>query len=674
MKQYPQTDVGKLNCSTLLSWEGMEGTDVVLPNDWVSKTGRDMLKMEKGLQSISRLLHEHKRALEVAVEGKYASQMSDPRVRLLGDALYVSQLVDQQLSQLNLDMQRLIQNWQASSHSESPSEVVSSPTNGTADSKIELEALTSDISYLEQERNERETLYEIARTLNSTLQFDEVLRLVMDRVITFVGAERGFLTLVNPKTSELEFAIARDGNAQPIAESVFATAPISRNTVKRVILTLEPVLTNDVQGDDTLKAQESILAYGIRSIMCAPFVVRGNCIGAVYVDSRLTAKIFEPKHRELLLAFCNQAAIAIDNARLFADLNESIQQVKQSKQYMDNIFGSIANGVITTNSDGIITAFNNAASLILHLPKEQVIGLHYRDAFKTLPQVGLAEMFSETYLEHEYSTLVDRSIECPIPGRESDGVIYLNCYVRSLRETDGTHIGMALVIADQTELKRSMAKAKEIRQIFEKYVHPKVVEELIENPQALNLGGETKEISVVFADIRGYTRLSEMMPPEDVMNLINCYHSFMCDAIWEEEGTLTSFQGDALMAIFNAPLLQKRHALYAVRAAWKMRMAVIEYQRSLPQEAHISFGIGVNTGLATVGNVGAPQRLQNYTAIGDVVNIASRLQSNATDNNILLNDTTYAQVYRYVQVSSPFPLQVKNKSVPLAARQLLGLF
>ncbi len=157
------------------------------------------------------------------------------------------------------------------------------------------------------------------------------------------------------------------------------------------------------------------------------------------------------------------------------------------------------------------------------------------------------------------------------------------------------------------------------------------------------------------------------------MNLINRYHTIMCDAIWEEEGTLTSFQGDALMAIFNAPLLQKMHALYAVRAAWKMRMAVMEYQRSLPQETHIAFGIGVNTGLATVGNVGAPQRLQNYTAIGDVVNVASRLQSNATDNNILLNDATYAQVYRYVQVSAPFALSVKNKSLPLAARQLLGI-
>ncbi len=637
-----------------------------LPDDWVTKTGNDLRKMENELQSILRLFHEHKRTLETAVEGKYANEMSDPRVRLLGDALYVSHLVDRQLAQLNLDVQRTLQSLQKPSPGDLPSGLLPAQTNGASESKNDRQALKTNISHLEQERNELETLSAIARTLNSTLEFDEVLRLAMERVTTFVGAERGFIALVGPNTDQLEFAIARDENAQPVAASIFATAPISRNTVRRVIRTREPVLTDDTQSDAALKAQESIMTYGIRSIMCAPLIVRGDCIGAVYVDSRLTARVFDSKHRQLLLAFCNQAAIAINNARLF-------RKVEQDKQYMDNIFRSIANGVITTNSDGIVTRFNEAASIILRLDPDQVIAKHYQEAFKILPQVRLVEMFNDAYLQDEHGTLVPRSIDCSIPGREREGVVNLNCYVRLLRETDGTHIGVALVIADQTELKRSKAKAKEIRKIFEKYVHPKVVEELIENPQALKLGGETKEISVVFADIRGFTRLSESMPPEEVMNLVNRFHTSMCDAIWEEEGTLTSFQGDALMAIFNAPLLQKRHALHAVRAAWKMRMAMIKHQSSLPPEAHISFGIGVNTGLATVGNVGAPQRLQNYTAIGDVVNVASRLQSNATDNDILINDTTYAQVYRYVQVSPPFSLSVKNRNVPLATRRLVGL-
>lgn len=630
------------------------------PND-------DFRAISDALYRVSRSLHEHTRKLEDAVEGKYVSESSDPRVRLLSDALHVSQAADIELGRIRQAVQRTLPSLQEQTGAILPSSTV----------KVferEREDLTKSIDYLKQERNELETLYEIGRTLNSTLEFDEVLRLVMDRVIEFVKAERGFLMLVNPTTGEPEFTIARDKNAQLISESGFATAQISRNTVKRVILTREPILTDDAQSDDALKGQESIMAYGIRSIMCAPLVVRNNCIGAVYVDSRFTARLFNSKHRDMLLAFCHQGAIAIDNARLFADLNKAIQKVREDKQYMDNIFGSIANGVITTDADGIIVTFNAAASVILRLNPNQARNKHYEEAFKALPrQIGIIDMLQIAQTQHANGTLVNQVVDCVIPGREQDETVNLNYYVSSLRDPLGAYIGMALVIDDRTELKRSEARAKRVRRIFERYVHPHVVEQLIRDPMALNLGGETKEISVVFADIRGYTRLSEGMEPEEVMNLINRYLNIMCEAIWEEEGTLTAFQGDALMAIFNAPLPQKTHALQAVRAAWKMRMAVQAYQRSHPQEVPVSFGIGVNTGLATVGNVGSQERMQNYTAIGDVVNVASRLQNNVGDNDILLNEPTYIQVYRHVQVSPAQALSVKNKSQPLTVRYLIGL-
>ncbi|GAC1358040.1 MAG: hypothetical protein NVS2B12_18020 [Ktedonobacteraceae bacterium] len=630
----------------------------------VKNPSDDFRAISDALLRVSRSLHEYTNKLEVAVEGKYVNESGDPRVRLLSDALHVSRTADIELGRIRQSMQRALQSLQ-----ELPGFPLASAATGIFER--EREDLTKSITYLKNERNELETLYEIGRKLNSTLEFDEVLRLVMDRVIEFVKAERGFLMLVNPATNKPEFTIARDKNAQVIPESA---AQISRKTVNQVISTREPMLTDDAQSDDALKRQESIMAYGIRSIMCAPLVVRNNCIGAVYVDSRFTARLFDKKHLELLLAFCNQAAIAIDNARLFADLNRAIQKVREDKQYMDNIFGSIANGVITTDASGVITTFNAAASMILRINPNQARDKHYQEAFKTLPsQVGIIDMLQIAQTQHEHGTLVNRVVNCIIPGREREEEINLNCYVSSLRDPGGQQIGLALVIDDRTELRRSEAQARKVRRIFERYVHPNVVEQLIRDPMALKLGGETKEISVVFADIRGYTRLSESMPPEEVMNLINRYLKIMCDAIWEEEGTLTAFQGDALMAIFNAPLPQQAHALHAVRAAWKMRMAVQEYQRLHPREEAVSFGIGVNTGLATVGNVGAQERMQNYTAIGDVVNVASRLQNNVHDNNILLNESTYIQVYRHVQVGQAFALNVKNKSQPLTVRYLLGI-
>ncbi len=635
--------------------------------DSARNTANDLRLIGEKLMSISRNVHEHARKLEIAVEGRYAREIDNPRVALLNESLNISRIADLELGKIDRSLQSLALKLQT----QPPGQYDISSSPPSAKFEREREALTSSISHLKQERNELNILYEIARTLNSTLEFDEVLRLVMDRVIEFVNAERGFLMLVHPVTGQPEFRMARDKEEHSIPESEFSTAQISRSTVMRVISTRKPLLTDDAQTDKSLQGMESIVNFGIRAVMCAPLIVRSTCIGAVYVDSRVNAHLFGPKHLDLLLAFCNQAAIAIDNARLFADLNKAIQQVKEDKRYMDNIFGSVANGIITTDSSGIITTFNAAASTILFMDPATAIGKHYYEVFNTIPQTKLIDLLRNAPLHQEYSTAVPHDIDCQLPGRE--GNISLSCSVSSLHDLQGTDIGMALVIDDRTELKRSEARAKQIRRLFERYVHPNVVDQLIKDPLALNLGGETKEISVVFADIRGYTSLSERMAPEEVMHLINRYLQIMCEAIWDEKGTITAFQGDALMAIFNAPLQQKDHALRAVRSAWKMRNAVEQYQRSQPQETIVRYGIGVNTGLATVGNVGSQERLQNYTAIGDVVNIASRLQNNATDNNIYLNDSTYTQVYRHVKVSQPFSMQVKNKSVPLNVHCLMGL-
>ena len=631
--------------------------------DIASKAFNDLRSIGEALMRISRNLHEHTQKLERAVEGTYVSESSDPRVRLLSDSLHLSRLADLELGRLSQTLQRVLQllQGQMANSAQPVSKSVLTPF------ERERQALNSSINTLKRERNELETLYDIARVLNSTLEFDQVLRLVMEQVIRFVNAESGFLALVDPVTNELEFTIALDKQGQPIDRSAYRN---SRSTVNRVVQTREPILTDDAQVDDALKEQESIMAYGIRSIMCAPLVVRDHCIGAVYVDSRINANLFGPKHRELLLAFCHQAAIAIDNARLFADLTRTIRKVNEDKQYMDNIFSSIANGVITTDSSGIVTTFNDAAAKILRMNPKDAIGKHHKVVFAARPQVGISEMLQNARIQHEHGTMVTKSIDCEIPGA---GEVNLNLYVSALLDTQNNHIGIALVIDDRTELKRSVAQGKEVRRIFERYVHPNVVQQLIKDPMALNLGGETKEISVVFADIRGYTRLSESMAPEQMMNLLNSYLGIMVEEIWHEEGTVTAFIGDALMAIFNAPLPQGDHALRAVRAAWNMRKAVQNYQQDHPQELPLAFGLGVNTGLGVVGNLGSTGRMQNYTAIGDVVNVAARLQSNASDNNILLNHSTFVQVRQHVMASRLAPLQVKNKSAPLEVWALLGL-
>jgi class 3 adenylate cyclase len=179
---------------------------------------------------------------------------------------------------------------------------------------------------------------------------------------------------------------------------------------------------------------------------------------------------------------------------------------------------------------------------------------------------------------------------------------------------------------------------------------------------------------VVFADIRGYTRLSEQAPPDALVRILNTYLDILTEAIWREEGTLTMFIGDALMAIFNAPLPQADHTLRAVRAALGMREAIERFHadRGL-SPSPVNYGIGVSTGLAVVGNIGARDRLQNYTAIGDTVNTAQRLQAGATPNQILLSAATYLAVTDDVRIRELTPMLVKGKSQPLPVYELLGL-
>jgi len=140
------------------------------------------------------------------------------------------------------------------------------------------------------------------------------------------------------------------------------------------------------------------------------------------------------------------------------------------------------------------------------------------------------------------------------------------------------------------------------------------------------------------------------------------------------------FQGDAIMAIFNAPLSQPDHALRAVRAALRMREAIEDYQlhqdADCPEATYgvkVQYGIGVSTGSATVGNIGSRDRLQNYTAIGDPVNIAARIQSNAGDNQIIIHHPTYQIVSAYFDCGPPEQLIAKNKKEPLLVYKVRGL-
>ncbi len=331
--------------------------------------------------------------------------------------------------------------------------------------------------------------------------------------------------------------------------------------------------------------------------------------------------------------------------------------------------------MITLDTGGQIQLVNRAAERIFMQSSQYLLRQPYKQVFSALGQGKIIEAIERA--RGEDNTVVNREVDCELPSR---GKVTLSISISPLHDEHNQEAGLVMAVEDLTDLRTWRDAATNVKRIFQRYVHPSVVEELMSNPRAVELGGQTKEVSIIFADIRGYTALNDGRRSEEVVEILNEYLQILTEAIWEEQGTLTMFQGDALMAIFNAPLPQPDHAVRAVRAALGMRQAIQERQRqqdpNFPEVKYgirVRYGIGVNTGIATVGNIGSRDRLQNYTAIGDAVNVASRLQSNADDNEILLHHTTYEQVYPYFDCLLMPPLPVKNKKDPLTVYKVQGI-
>lgn len=210
-------------------------------------------------------------------------------------------------------------------------------------------------------------------------------------------------------------------------------------------------------------------------------------------------------------------------------------------------------------------------------------------------------------------------------------------------------------------------KKREIKKAFSQYLSPDVVKEIADDPEALKLGGEEKEITILFSDIADFTSIAERISPADLVEKLNEYFSMATKVIQENGGTLDKYIGDAIMAFWNAPLKTVDHASRAVKSA-------LEIQKALLKDSEFVTRIGIHTSSAVVGNIGSDIRF-NYTAIGDAVNLASRLEglNKKYGTNIILSETSKRQIDGQIETRKIGRVRVKGREEPIDIYEPIGL-
>jgi adenylate cyclase len=298
-----------------------------------------------------------------------------------------------------------------------------------------------------------------------------------------------------------------------------------------------------------------------------------------------------------------------------------------------------------------------------------------RTALSSMSAIVVDDVTADERFNHAASLQFSavRSVMC-VPlyqdGRVH-GVIYLDSCDRhhSFGERD-LEIVTALALFSAISIEQFGLRAKSLeqqrqRERLARYITPAVVDRIMGAGDEAHMLADKEEVTVLFSDLRGFTSLSEKLPPAEVVEILNAVLSRLTDAIFRNQGTLDKFMGDGLMAFFGAPLRDDDHPRQAVRAAHDMLTALEEFNQGRPDEAKIGIRIGVNTGPVIVGDIGSISR-KDYTVIGDTVNVASRFESSVAQvNQIVIGPATYAALGDEFTCEALPPATLKGRSEPI---------
>ena len=478
---------------------------------------------------------------------------------------------------------------------------------------------------------ELETLFDISVAISSVLDVDELGEEILWRSVGILNASKGMMLMPKENSPILE------PNSSFNWEDTDALISKKLTIFKKIDDSKSGAI---LTPEDKNSLQKKL---GEDHVIIAPIQAKENILGYMVLcnkETRHGVEAFTQTDLDLLSALCNQGAVALDNARLFKDITEA-------KQFNESILGSIATSVITIDPLGEIDSINQAGMNILKMNRDEIIGNHYMYLFeKDMEIIGLIQMT-------EMENTIHSEINMSFLTVSKEAVV--NVSVAPRIDPSGSVRGLVIAIEDITDVSK-------VKNTFKRYVSKQVVDELLDDDAKLNLGGEEREVTILFSDIRGFTSMSENMSPENVVSTLNEYFSDMIDIVFKYNGTLDKIIGDELMIVYGAPISAKDDTQRAVTTAVEMQKQItrLNNKRKKRNDMPISAGIGINRGIVVSGNIGS-RDMMDYTVIGDTVNLGARLCSAAGSGEILVSSTVWKETQKHYSYKKLEPIKVKGK-------------
>ncbi len=401
------------------------------------------------------------------------------------------------------------------------------------------------------------------------------------------------------------------------------------------------------------------------------FTRKGNL--AVLILNSLEPEFYNRTKFEFLDSFSKLASGALGNSKMVKEIKDYLKKIESLERYQENIFSSMTNLLITTDSEGKIKYFNKSATERLGVTENSI-----NQRLDTVFEGKLSEIVLNTINKSIKEGKEHLGIEGIFKADEREMDFSLN--LSPLKTKRGKREGLTLLFTDQTrerELQQQMAKVKEERRIikdmFARYLSQEVVQQLVNQPNLVRPGGDKKEATIFFADIRGYTAFSEGKDPEYIIKVLNEYFSEAVELVIKHKGYIDKFIGDCIMAAWGVPLqTAEEDAIQAVSCALEIQEMVASPTRKFfrGEASNLKIGIGMHTGPLVAGNLGSSRRM-NYTVIGDTVNLAARLEGVAGPGEVIITETTKRLIEGYFKVEKRKPVMVKGKSQPIQIYNVL---